>query len=606
MAGWAWMACPRCGRGDGLLTVRANLGSGAFLCARCGHHGDASVSPDRYRGVIPLAPAWWDETAEARDEALADAKLNIAQAVLDAERVGLSDVWFDDGESAPDWQSSLVFPCYIPHEDLPQSVFALPLAANLVEQNPIIVPGMPSLPWGWQEVGDEEVIFVDHPLDRLAMIEAGVANVVCLPPGMNPLLPNGGDWTLLARLEEKLRKLGRIVLALRDDDPSHRLEEELARRLGKERCFRTRWQKHRVPQEVAGAYTVLGYHGADGLRQAVEQVSAYPVVGVHELFDVEDRFEVLYEFGLQPGVSTGWPSLDLNYTVKPGQWTVVTGIPGHGKSTFMDAMMVNLAKLHGWTFGIFSPENQPIERHYANLMEKAAGLPFNEGPTPRISVETKNELKGFLNDHFKIILPDEEDGNWTLDSVLNLARTLVYRHGIRGLVIDPWNELDHSRPPMVSETDHISGCLTKIRRFARLYGVHVWVVAHPTKLEPKADGQYPIPTPYMIAGGAHWRNKSDNALSLFRYVGREDEDVTDVYVQKIRFKEVGKTGRVSLRGDFVCGRYIDDINQTERARCIEKGLAIASRNMRVAERTLRQDDGMQIQTTGDPLAGRYG
>ena len=32
--------------------------------------------------------------------------------------------------------------------------------------------------------------------------------------------------------------------------------------------------------------------------------------------------------------------------------------------------------------------------------------------------------------------------NWVLD----LARAAVLRHGINGLVIDPYNELDHQRP----------------------------------------------------------------------------------------------------------------------------------------------------------------
>ncbi|HNF71463.1 MAG TPA: hypothetical protein PLP34_03555, partial [Chitinophagaceae bacterium] len=37
---------------------------------------------------------------------------------------------------------------------------------------------------------------------------------------------------------------------------------------------------------------------------------------------------------------------------------------------FLDGIMVNLAKNHDWRFGIFSPENQPIQRHFAGIMEK--------------------------------------------------------------------------------------------------------------------------------------------------------------------------------------------------------------------------------------------
>jgi len=115
------------------------------------------------------------------------------------------------------------------------------------------------------------------------------------------------------------------------------------------------------------------------------------------------------------------------------------------------------------------------------------------------------------------------------------------RMGIQGLVIDPWNELDHSRPQGLTETEYISQCLTRIRQFARHYGVHVWVVAHPTKLIKGSDGQYPVPTPYDISGAAHWFNKADNCLAVWRDK-TDDRAPVDLHVQKIRFAEVGKLG----------------------------------------------------------------
>ena len=64
----------------------------------------------------------------------------------------------------------------------------------------------------------------------------------------------------------------------------------------------------------------------------------------------------------------------------------------------------------------------------------------------------------------------------------------------------------------MSETEYISQSLTTIRKFARRYDVHVWVVAHPTKMQKDNDGNYPIPTAYDAAGSTHWRNKADNVL----------------------------------------------------------------------------------------------
>jgi flagellar biosynthesis/type III secretory pathway ATPase len=59
--------------------------------------------------------------------------------------------------------------------------------------------------------------------------------------------------------------------------------------------------------------------------------------------DLAPEITRLYREGLKPGESIGWRSLDPLYTVAPGQLSVITGIPGHGKSEWLDALMVNLA-----------------------------------------------------------------------------------------------------------------------------------------------------------------------------------------------------------------------------------------------------------------------
>jgi twinkle protein len=93
-----------------------------------------------------------------------------------------------------------------------------------------------------------------------------------------------------------------------------------------------------------------------------------------------------------------------------------------------------------------------------------------------------------------------------------------------------------------------------IRCFARQHQVHVWLVAHPTKLQKGTDNQYPVPTAYDIAGSAHWRNKADNILSVWRDVAASDHRV-QVHVQKIRFREVGRVGKVELVFDPLTGRF---------------------------------------------------
>lgn len=606
---WVRAVCCRCHpRPDAAAqaTALANRESGRFVCLQCGQHGDAKLSPSDYRAVrADLSQPWWHEVADASPW-LAKA---FAQGVTWPGRwpLGVSETVVPEGDGVQ-WRPCLVLPCRWKPDADPTSLMFLPLAEEGDSADgflePTNLPGAESAPWGWDEVDGDTVIFVSHPLDRLALAEAGVKNVVCLPPDINPLLPNHGNWSLMTVLEKPLAVIKRVVMAIRADEVGVALENELARRVGKERCFRVRWQDYRTENVTASPWSVLVKHGADVLAEAIEKAPCFPVAGVYELYDVEESFELLYEFGLQRGQSTGYPSLDLNFTVKPGQWTVVTGIPGHGKSTLVDALMVNLALLHGWRFGVFSPESQPIERHFAALMEKAAGAPFtvpHDAKGARISKEDKDRLKPWLNEHFKALLPDEDnEQQWTVDGMLGLARTLVLRHGIRGLLIDPWNELTHNRPPHMTQAEYLAVELTKIRRFARINGVHVFVVAHPNKQELKADGKYAVVTPYMLDGGANWRNKADNFLSVFRHVNQIDGDILDIYTQKIRFKEVGCLGRASLRYDPTTCRYVDDIDASKRDNALRSPLPVASQQQRTQERKIRDLKGMPIRT--DPVA----
>ena len=85
--------------------------------------------------------------------------------------------------------------------------------------------------------------------------------------------------------------------------------------------------------------------------------------------DLRASVERLWDAGLPAGSSTGWPSVDRHYTVAPGQLTVLTGWPGSGKSEWLDALILNLAR-RGWRFAIYSPENAPPELHVAKYLEK--------------------------------------------------------------------------------------------------------------------------------------------------------------------------------------------------------------------------------------------
>lgn len=251
----------------------------------------------------------------------------------------------------------------------------------------------------------------------------------------------------------------------------------------------------------------------------------------------------LYQQPTSKGFSTGWDCVDQFFTVRPGEFTVVTGMPSHGKSEWLDALCVNLVQRHNFRIPIFSPENHPLEMHLSKILEKVSKKPFYG--TGRMTDDEMYEALEAIDKNFAFIKPDETE--FTPRHIADQAAPYLDASIVmpRAMIIDPWNEMDHYRPSGLSETEYISRILTELRRFAREFKTHLFLVAHPMKMHKDASGNYPVPRPYDISGSAHWYNKADNCISVWRDVVN-DPYQTQVHIQKVRFKSTGKPGMAEL------------------------------------------------------------
>lgn len=229
-------------------------------------------------------------------------------------------------------------------------------------------------------------------------------------------------------------------------------------------------------------------------------------------------------------LSTGWPALDFFFKMSPGQLTILGGIANHGKSTFADALMVNMNADHGWRWAVFSPENHPHGVHAWRLIEKYIGKPLMKGPSPSVD-ETEMDAAGeWMDDTFSFLTPITVN----VDGLIEAIRTAHAERPLDGVVIDPWNEVEHGRPDRMTETEYISESLSKFRRLGRELGLHIIIAVHPKKLERDKEGKYPVPTAWDLAGSAHWRNKADNIITYWRDVAADD-NTAELHIQKVRF-----------------------------------------------------------------------
>lgn len=407
------------------------------------------------------------------------------------------------------------------------------------------------------------IVIVEGEMDVLSLMEIGADEDYALfsvPDGAPKQVrdddidpENDAKFEYVWNCRAELDAAPKIIIAVDADEPGEALEEELARRIGKERVWLVRWPTINE-LECKDANEMLLAHGPEALRECIDGAEPYPIQSLHEAASFESQTFALYREGRKRGLTTGWKCIDPLFTVRPGELTVVTGYPGSGKSEFIDALMCNVANIHGWTFGVCSFEN-PADEHISKFAEKYVGAPFYDGPRNRMTEAELHGAMDWINSHFLFIRADEESP--TIDWLLDKAKAAVVRYGIRGLVIDPYNELEHKRPGGMTETEYVSQMLAKVKRFAQNHGVHVWFIAHPAK--PQKDREADPPTLYDISGSANWVNKADIGVVVHRGFmpdGTRKHDA-EIHVRKVRFKAVGQPGMSTLDYDFLTGRYTD-------------------------------------------------
>ena len=396
------------------------------------------------------------------------------------------------------------------------------------------------------------VIICEGEMDALSFIEAGYKSVVSIPHGAVMKVVDGkidahedGKFKFIWNAKKKLELCDKIVIAMDNDKSGQAMAEEIARRVGKDRCYKLDY-----PEDCKDANEVLVKHGKKKLDEIASNPKPYPVSGLYDASHFYEEVDEIYEKGVGSGASTGYKEVDPLYTIVEGQLTVVTGHPSSGKSEFVDQIMVNIAKEKGWKFGICSFENEP-RIHIAKLISKHVGKPFFDGITPKLNKEDLNEGKKFVQDHFSFLY--QADGSLsTLDSIMERMKVAVMRHGVRGVVIDPYNYI--SKDNLTSETDWISDMLTALRVFAQAHGIHIWFVAHPTKMMRKDDGTVPPPKGYDISGSASWFAKADIGLTVHR-PNPSSSSISQIMIWKCRFSWVGSIGDCGLSFDKVTSRY---------------------------------------------------
>jgi twinkle protein len=324
------------------------------------------------------------------------------------------------------------------------------------------------------------------------------------------------------------------------------------------------------PEGCKDINDVLINLGTDAVVSVAENTNFPNISGISDIKDFEHQVWDYYENGYPKGDKIGLDGFDDLLSFRGGELTMVTGISGSGKSEFLDYVMVELAKKKGWKFAVCSMEN-PKDIHFIKIAEKYLNTNlfdiFNPdtGEIYHHRAEKKNVqyAMDFHYNHFNYIehATSKRDGEThrsllDINYVLKQAKNVVNMYGVKGLVIDPWNTLEHGMKPGETETNYVARILSKIIAFAEDYNVHVFLVAHPTK-GVTDKGIDRVATLNDISGSGHFFNKTHNGISVFREKDREKnpQNLIEVHVQKVKFKFIGNLGKCMLKYNIRTGNY---------------------------------------------------
>ncbi len=381
--------------------------------------------------------------------------------------------------------------------------------------------------------GHQAIVVTEGEWDAITAVQVGFPFTVSVPNGAPSSetadLDNAKRYEWIDRHLDDLKCVQHFILATDDDEAGRYLRADLVALFGAERCSFIEY-----PFPCKDLNEVLNEYGADRVAQCISTAKHYPVQGLYGIDDFPEKGEVRsYDCGIDP--------IDDLIKIVPGTLTVLTGYANSGKSSLMNCVLAHVMKNHfAVCVASFETDVKPILR---DGLRKALLQCGGHNMLNNANLKHADEC---IRDRLAIISQNvEEDMEMDLEKFLDLCRTAVLRRGVKMILLDPWNELEHKKRRDETEHDYTGRALRAIKRFAKHHDVAFWIVAHPTKPQP---GVNKIPGLYDVSGSAHWANKADYGLTYHR--PKFDENKAQIVVNKVRMGLPGDKGDVEVMFDF--------------------------------------------------------
>lgn len=433
--------------------------------------------------------------------------------------------------------------------------------------------------------GKKKGILVEGEIDVLSYFEAGlgdeygigsVPNGATITDAEKKHFEKTGRMDVLSEINleyldlviEELDNIEIFYIATDDDPPGIKLREELARRLGKERCRYIKFgdYKNETGKTLKDSNEVLVYKGKNILALTPDSSYPYPVSGVSTASQYWDAMKEFYTKGKPRGISTGYPGLDPYFNWMFGWLMIENGYPNMGKTAFALNLIAISVVLYKWKWGLYCPENYPVHNIIDIFAEIFTGKTLDVGADNRMSEEEyDNVVNNYINKYLYFV-DDNEDG-YSPEDLRKIKKSMVKQYGIVGFFTDPWSSLIHNYRSQDSEDKYLEHELSLEGRLTTKLNI-INLISHHPKTPVSIEK---VPSVFTLTGGKVWWIKAYTIFAIQRKnVSDRDNLLTEFHLQKNKdFKAAGEltsetdapTFRFQRKSRRFYGRIDGDINK---------------------------------------------
>ncbi len=352
--------------------------------------------------------------------------------------------------------------------------------------------------FGWQALNPtaRAVVLTEGEMDCLALAEYGL-QALSMPYG-------AGKGRKLEWIEfewERLERFDTIFLAMDWDGAGQRTVQELADRLGRERC-----RVLRLPGKDANQCLMDGVTRDEIMRVVREAKTLDPdeLRNAREFTDqVIDRFHPKDHAAL--GFHMPWPSMVDQFRFAWGATTVLAGYSGHGKSELAGQLVLDAIR-QGVRSCVAS-----LEFRSSKWLQRQVRQATGEPVPNRALIETAME---WLGDSLWAV---DIYGSAKIDRLLQVFEYAHRRYGIRLFVIDNFSKLGIGDDDLAGQKRAINN----ITEFSVQHNVHTILIHHLRKEE--TDFATTHMSKLSLKGSSSLGDLADNIFICWRHRSKEQK-----------------------------------------------------------------------------------